>query len=110
MLKTTLTALSILAVAASPAFAGDFTFKFQKYELATSQGAETLYSRLQSSVEHFCMQNGNRPLTTRLAEKVCVTDLLNDTVAQIDHTRLSRIYARETNGDRYAGGDSNRTY
>ena len=110
MLKTTLTALSVLAITAAPAFAEDFVFKFQKHELATSEGAETLYSRLESSVEHFCTQNGNRPLTTRLAEKVCITDMLDETVAEINDARLSRIYARETTGNRYAGGSDNRSY
>ena len=109
MLKTTLTALSVLTLTATPAFAGDFAFKFQKHELATSDGAETLYSRLEASVENFCTQNGIRPLSTRLAEKDCIAEMLDDTIAKIDDARLSRIYARETSGDRYAGS-SRRTY
>jgi len=109
MFKTSLTTLTLLSLTAMPALATDFTFKYQNHELTTSDGAEILYSRLEASVENYCTQNGPRPLTTRRAEKDCIAEMLDDTVAQIDDARLSRIYARETSGDRYAGGNDNRS-
>ncbi|MEO0880074.1 MAG: UrcA family protein [Pseudomonadota bacterium] len=82
-----------VGLASGAAHAGDFAFKYQKYELASQESAAALFARLEARVKSYCSTPGRKPLSQQAVEKECVDDTLEDAVRQIRHPYIDRMYA-----------------
>lgn len=105
MLKSTTLAI-LIVMTATPAMARDFTFKYSAEDLNSSRGIEKTFARLEAKVEAYCTSPGRRSLSAKIAEKTCMDKAMAIAVKEIDHPRLSKIYAAKS-GDRSFESASN---
>ena len=102
MRNTVITAAAVFAIAATPAFAEDFSFKYQEHELSTRGGAKALMKRLENRVESYCTTSGRKSLTQRAYEEDCVEETLEDAVEKIGDPNVDEAFA-QSNDQGYTG-------
>jgi|HubBroStandDraft_3_1064219.scaffolds.fasta_scaffold23914_3 UrcA family protein len=83
------------ASAATPAI-GTLTVRYRDVDLSTTQGAATLYRRLQGAARFVCGESDNS-LAQQRSWNDCYRRALADAVGTIDNPRLSALY-REHSG------------
>ena len=80
-------------------------FDYHASELETAQGAADVYARLKKRAHSLCAATGPRPIAIKRWEAACAADLVEDFVAGIDDTQLTRIHAAGQDEQRHAAGD-----
>ncbi len=92
-LIASIVAVSAIAIAATPASAGDHVaFSFNSSELRTANGAQNLHTSLMAKAEQVCTTAGRRSISDKNFEQQCTDQLANEFVAKIDHPRLDHVH------------------
>jgi len=64
--------------------------RYREIQLATTRGAQTLYSRIDRAAQEVCDDTGELALKASFA--ACERSAIADAVAQVDNTRLTAVY------------------
>jgi|SRR3954470_16682902 UrcA family protein len=64
--------------------------RYREIQLATTRGAQTLYSRIDRATQEVCDDTGEFALRASFA--ACERNAIAEAVAQIDNTRLTAVY------------------
>jgi len=82
--------LGASAVAGNPASA---EFSYTQAELATHSGAAAVYQRVVTAAERVCADENRHSAMAATAARICVTDTVERTIAQIAAPNLTQIHA-----------------
>jgi UrcA family protein len=64
--------------------------RYREIQLATTRGAQTLYSHIDRAAQEVCDDTGEFALKASFA--ACERSAIADAVAQVDNTRLTAVY------------------
>ncbi len=94
LVKATIITLSaaFVALPASADPRDSVEFSYQAHELETASGAVRVYDRLAKQAERACVDSGARSLEVRRFETMCIEQLTDELVSQIDHPRISSLH------------------
>lgn len=85
----------IALAAAAPAHAEDFEFPYMHSELATAEGREALYDRLETAARHFCRDAA--PMATLAPRRtICERQVIAETIKGFDHPLLTALFEDAT--------------
>lgn len=92
-----ITAAAIVSIAFSPAaFASDrfeIDFDYSPVEVATPEGAEKAYNKLEEMITDECEPNSARErVMERRATEECIDRALDDAVAKMDKPKVTSIH------------------
>ena len=82
-------AASAAAVLASAAFASEYSFTVQSWELETSAGVQAVLKRIEHRAEQICSVENARSIDGRRAAARCAGEVRADIVAKIDNDALT---------------------
>ena len=91
-MKTLAIISTALAFAASPAFAGDVSFSYNRSDLASSARVAALYERIEEKADAACGVYQNSRLFGIAYEKSCSAAVMSEIVAGIDNERLTSLH------------------
>lgn len=80
------------ALAESKTMSGDFSFRFQEFEMQTQGGREQLLQRLERQVAAHCEVRRIAPLPVVREAKRCQARVMDMTIAQLDRAELAAQY------------------
>lgn len=87
-MKKTLIALVVASLAIVPTALAqetfDIGFRYDRSELSTPEGSETLYQRLKSEIRRACDASPHRDLKMKMAERQCITETTETAVEKIN--------------------------
>ncbi|HNR77608.1 MAG TPA: UrcA family protein [Parvularculaceae bacterium] len=92
---------AVLALAASPAFAGDVEFAYSRDDLASSARIAALYERIEEKADRACNVYQNSGLFAVDYKKACAEAVTAELVSGVDNERLTALHEAQ-HGDRLA--------
>ncbi|MCB2112184.1 MAG: UrcA family protein [Parvularculaceae bacterium] len=91
-MKTLAIVSTVLAIAATPCFAGDVSFSYNRSDLASSARVAALYERIGKKADAACGIYQNSRLFAVAYEESCVAAVTSEIVAGIDNDRLTSLH------------------
>lgn len=88
-----------LTFAAAPSLADEIPTQAVHYgdlNLERTQGAATLFGRIQSAARHVCANEGSRELRVTSASKTCIKEAIARAVADVNQPQLTQYYLVKT--------------
>lgn len=76
-----------------------FQFSYEKEELATSDSAAKLLTRLETKVKRFCTNAAGTGTRLRNTDDGCITKTMEQTVASFNSSLVAEVYKNKARAD-----------